>query len=114
MKKTSLLITSITGLVMLAVVAPTFAAEKDKEKTITITGEGKCAKCALKETEKCLNVIVVDKNAKKVTYYLAQNDLSKDFHSNICKESKKVTATGTLKKDDGKKELAVTKIDLVK
>ena len=113
MKKTSLLITGIAGLVLLAMATPTFAAEKDK--TITITGEGKCAKCALKETEKCHNVIQVEKNGKKVTYYLTQNDVSKKFHDTICKESKQVTATGTLKKrDDGKKELTVTKIDLAK
>jgi hypothetical protein len=113
MKKTSLLITSIAGLVLLAIATPTFAADKDKEKTITITGEGKCSKCALKESEKCHNVIQVDKNGKKVTYYLTKNDVSEAFHGKLCKESKKVTATGTLKKDDGKKELTVTKIDLV-
>ncbi len=114
MKKASLIIFAIAGLALLVTGAPTFAADKDKEKTITITGEGKCAKCALKEAEKCRNVIVVDKGGKKVTYYLTHNELSDKFHSNICKESKQVTATGTLKKDDGKKELTVTKIELAK
>ena len=97
---------------MLAITPPTFGAEK--EKTITITGEGKCGKCALHETEKCHNVIQVEKDGKKTTYYLTQNDKSKAFHENICKESKKVTATGTVKKEDGKKVLTVTSIELAK
>ena len=116
MKKTSLLITGIAGLLLLAIATPTFAAEKEKgkDKTVTITGEGKCGKCALHETEKCHNVIVAEKNGKKVTYYLTQNDVSKAFHENICKEAKKVTATGTVKNEDGKKVLTVTKIELAK
>jgi len=115
MKKTSLLITGIAGLMLLAIATPTFAAEKEKDKSKTITGEGKCGKCALNETEKCQNVIQVEnKNGKKTTFYLAQNDVSKAFHENICKETKKVTATGTVKKEDGKKVLTVTKIELAK
>ena len=74
---------------------------------------GKCAKCALKETDSCQNVIEAEEHGKKVTYYLAKNDISKDFHSNICKESKKVKATGTVAEVDGKKELTATKIEVV-
>ena len=114
MKKTSKLIACIAGLALLAIVMPTFAAEKDKDAPITITGQGMCSKCALKETEKCHTVIQVEKNGKKVNYYLAKNDMSEAFHKNICTESKKVTATGTLKKKDDKKELTVTKLDLAK
>jgi len=66
----------------------------------------------LKETDSCQNVIEAEENGKKVTYYLAKNDISKDFHSNICKEAKKVKATGTVKEVDGKKELTVSKISL--
>lgn len=115
MKKTSLLITGIAGLLLLAIATPTFAAEKGKEKTVTITGEGKCGKCVLHETEKCQNVIHAEnKNGKKITYYLTQNEKSKAFHDTICKEAKKVTATGTVKTEDGKKVLTVTSIELAK
>ena len=101
------------GLLMLALATPTFAAEKPKEKTIT--GEAKCAKCMLKETDKCQTVIQVEgKNGKTVKYYLADNDVSKAFHENVCTEAKKVTATGTVKKVDGKNELTVSKIALAK
>ena len=114
MKKASKLLTGIVaGLVLAALTTPAFAAEKGKEKTIT--GEAKCAKCALKETSKCQTVIQTEgKDGKKVTYYLANNDVAKAFHDKVCSETKKVTATGTVKKVDGKEEMEVTKIDLAK
>ena len=114
MKKNIALFTGIAGLLLLALATPAFAAEEGKEKgkQITITGEGKCGKCSLKETEKCQNVIQVEKDGKKVNYYLAKNKVSDDFHSNLCKESKKVTATGTVKEVDGKKEFTAKKIEL--
>jgi hypothetical protein len=107
---TTAILTTVATLLLLALVSTAFA----EDKTITITGEGTCAKCALKETEKCQNVIQVDKKGKKVNYYLVQNDVSKEFHENLCKEAKKVTATGTVKKVDGKMELTASKLELVK
>lgn len=89
-----------------------FSAQGADEKTIT--GEGKCAKCALKEAKSCQNVVQVKEDGKTVTYYLTQNEVSKKFHSNICTETKKVTATGAVKKVDGKMELTPTKIELAK
>ena len=113
MKKASLLFTGIAGLLLLALAAPAFAADKAKERTIT--GEAKCAKCMLKETEKCQTVIQSEnKKGKTVTYYLTENDVSKAFHQNVCKETKKATATGTVKKVDGKNQLTVSKIELAK
>ena len=113
MKRTSLLLAGIAGLLMLAVASPAFAAEKTKEKTIT--GEAKCAKCMLKETEKCQTVIQAEnKKGKTVNYYLADNEAAKAFHANVCKETKKATATGTNKKVEGKNQFTVTKIELAK
>jgi hypothetical protein len=103
---------ALTGLLALALVTPAFAADKAKE--VTITGDGKCAKCVLHEGDKCRNAIQVDENGKTVTYYLADNKLSKEFHENICKESKKVTATGKVKEKDGKMVLTASKLELVK
>src|SRR5437773_1172289 len=116
MKKTTFLKSMVAGLLMLAVVTPPLALAAAGDKAETITGEGKCGKCALKETEKCQNVIEVEgKNGKKVKYYIVDNEMAKDFHKNICKENKKVTATGTNKKNaDGKNEFTVTKIEVVK
>ncbi len=113
MKKASLIFIGTAGLLLLALATPTIAADKSKERTIT--GEAKCAKCMLKETDKCQTVIQVEnKKGKTVTYYLADNDVSKAFHENVCKEAKKVTATGTVKKVDGKQEFTVSKIELAK
>ena len=89
---------------------PALAADKE----VTITGEAKCAKCALHETDKCQNVIQTEEQGKTVTYYLAQNDTSKDFHDNVCKKSEKVTATGKVSEEKGKKILTISKIEAAK
>jgi hypothetical protein len=80
----------------------------------TITGNGMCAKCMLNQGTECQTVIQVKDGDKTLTYYLTKNDVSKKFHSNVCEEAKKVTATGTVKEVDGKLELTATKIELVK
>ena len=114
MKKLTLAFTGIAALVAIAIATPTFAAEGGKAKERTIKGEAKCAKCALKEGDKCQTVIQAEnKNGKTVTFYLADNQVAKDFHPQVCKETKKVKATGTVKKVDGKQELTVTKIEPV-
>ncbi len=87
--------------------AATFAADG---KTVTVSGEGKCGKCALKETKECQNVIEAKEDGKTVKYYIAKNDVSDKFHKNVCQATKKVTAKGTVKEVDGKKELTVTDI----
>jgi uncharacterized protein with NRDE domain len=102
-------ISSLVALVGLLAI-PAFAADKE----VTITGEGKCAKCALHETAECQNVIQTKEHGKMVTYYLAQNSTSKDFHDNLCKKSEKVTATGVVTEENGKKILTVSKIDEAK
>ena len=84
----------------------------EAEDSVTITGEGKCAKCALKETKECQNVIQTEKDGRTVSYYLVANDVSKEFHGKLCKETKKITATGTVKEVDGKMQLTPTKIEL--
>jgi RecG-like helicase len=115
MKKLSLLLTVFAGLAFVALATPSSAAEQGKGKEVTLKGEAKCAMCALHETEKCQTVIQTEgKNGKKVTYYLADNDVAKGFHENVCKAAKKVTVTGTVKKVNGKEQLTPSKIDLAK
>jgi hypothetical protein len=104
------LIATVSAIAVMGLVTTTsFAAEKAaKEKTIT--GTAKCGKCALKETAECQTVI--ESGKKKI--YLENNDVAKNFHENICKDSKKVKATGTVKKgDNGKMEMTATKIETV-
>jgi hypothetical protein len=116
MKKASLLFTSVAALLLLALATPALAADKaEKGKQVTITGEAKCAKCTLKQSEKCQTVIQAEgKKGKMVTYYLTDTDAAKSFHENVCHEAKKVTASGIAKKVDGKHELAATEIKVVK
>ena len=85
-----------------------------EDKAVTLTGEGKCAKCALKIADKCQNVIEV-KNGDKTTIYYLTGDVSKAFHSdNLCSGSKQITVTGTPSEKDGKMMVAVTKIAAAK
>jgi hypothetical protein len=111
MKKTSLLLIALTGLMVATMTLPAIGADK---KEITLTGEEKCAKCALHETDKCQNVIQVKEDGQTVTYYLAQNKVSKGFHEDLCKKFAKISVTGTVKEEDGKKILTVSKIKLAK
>ena len=99
----------LAGFVALMVLAMAVSAFAEAE-TMTITGMGKCAKCALHQTDKCQNVVEVEKDGKTTTYWL-EGAKSKDFHhDNLCKESKKVTATGKVEEKDGKKVMTVTEI----
>lgn len=111
MKKiTSSLIAGIAALTVLASAVPSFAEDKE----VTLTGEGKCAKCALHETEKCQTVIQTTEDGKTVNYYVAQNDVAKKFHKTVCQDSAKVTAKGTVKEVDGKKEFTAASIEVAK
>lgn len=102
------------SLLAIALTLPALA-EDQKAKQVTLEGEGKCAKCALKEADKCQNAIQVKgKDGKTQTYYLADNELSKGFHKNLCSGPKPVKAEGTVKEANGKKELTVTKLELAK
>lgn len=112
MKK--LVLTGIAGLMLFGLAIPSFAAEEGSAKEHTIKGEAKCAKCSLKEADKCQTVIQTEKNGKTTTYYLADNDVSKAFHKQVCQEPKKVTAVGTVKKVDGKEMLTASKIEAEK
>jgi len=85
-------------------------------KEVTIKGEAQCAKCSLKKSDKCASTIVAKEDGKEVTYYIVENAASKKGlpHSEICTDTKKVEAKGTVKEVDGKKELTVSSISVVK
>lgn len=110
MKKiTNAMTAAFAGLLLIAFTVPAIAADGEK----TITGTGKCAKCDLHKTDKCQNVVEVQRRGKTIDYYIVDNAVSKDFHKNICKENKKVKVTGVVKKDDdGKMEITASKIEL--
>jgi hypothetical protein len=72
-----------------------------------------CAKCELKQADKCTNALVVTaKNGKSTTYILAENQVSKDFHGKVCKGTLDgVKFTGTAKKEGDKSILTAAKIE---
>jgi hypothetical protein len=115
MKMLKTLIAVVSAVAVMGMVSTSFAAEK-AAKERSITGTAKCGKCALKETDECQTVIEhAGKNGKTQKIYVENNDVAKDFHKNICKEpdGKKVKATGTTKKENGKTVLTATKIETV-
>jgi len=102
------------SLAVIALATPSFAADSAKEKERTIKGEAKCAKCMLKEGDKCQTVIETKEKGETVKYYVVDNDTAKNFHENVCHATKKVIATGTVKTVDGKKMLTASKIETPK
>ena len=110
MKRRIALTTGIMGLFLFSLAAPAFADDKE----VTVTGEGKCAACLLKEGDKHQTVIETKEEGKTVKYYVADNEVAKKFGEDVCKQAKKITATGTVKEVDGKKVLTASKIELAK
>jgi hypothetical protein len=80
----------------------------------TITGEGKCGKCALGETKTCQNVIEVTENGKVTKYYLAKNAVADAYHGTVCKATVKTTVTGEVEEKDGKQVITATKVEKAK
>lgn len=78
-------------------------------KEVTVSGEGKCLKCALKKSDKCQNVVEVKKGDKTVLYTLT-GDVSQKFHGELCQKTKTVEVTGEVSEKDGQKSIAVAKI----
>ncbi len=83
-------------------------------ETMTITGDGMCAKCKLKETAKCQNVIEVTDNGKTTKYYINDDKVAQGYHKTICTKTVKTTATGTVEEKDGKKVMTASKIEEAK
>lgn len=99
----------IVSIAVLTLSVSAFAANKE----VTLTGEGKCAKCALKKSDSCQNVIEVkNKDATKL-YYLT-GDVSKAFHGELCSKTKNIKVVGVGSEADGKNLIAVSKIEAVK
>ncbi|HTL17015.1 MAG TPA: DUF6370 family protein [Patescibacteria group bacterium] len=95
-----------TLLLCLTTSTPAFAAGKE----VKIEGEAKCAKCSLHEADKCQTVIQTKEEDKTVTYYVTPNEVAKNFHKEVCSDTKKVKATGKVEEVDGKKKLTLAKI----
>ncbi len=99
---------AILSLLALGLALSAFAEE------VKLEGEAVCAKCELKEASSCQTAIKVTKDGKTETYLAENNDVAKKFHKNVCHDSAKVTAEGTVAEKDGKKVITLTKIEVAK
>ena len=79
-------------------------------KTVTVMAQ--CAKYDLKTQDTCQTVFQVKAGDKTVDYYVVNNDLAEAFHPTVCQHPQEVTATGTVKEENGKLELTPTKIEV--
>lgn len=113
MKKTSLTLTLATGLLLSFGAGRLLASDASTETTLS--GTLVCAKCKLHQADECQNVLQVEKDGKTVNYYLTQNKVSKDFHSNICQnDGEKVTVTGKVKEKGDKEMVVASNIEAAK
>jgi hypothetical protein len=108
--KLNTLLAVVAGTLLVSLTASTPAWAEEKGKDVTLNGEAKCAKCTLHEADKCQTVIQTKENGKTVTYWVAQNDIGKGFHKEVCEEPKKVKAIGKVEEVDGKKKITLAKI----
>ncbi len=89
----------VVGVAALALAAGVSAQEK-KGETKTVEGKLVCGKCKLSETEKCSNVLLVEKDGKEVKYWLQDKGKAAKYHK--CTGEKEVKVTGIVKKDGDK------------
>lgn len=85
------------------------AADTKKGGEVTLKGHITCAKCELMQSDKCATVIKV-----KDTIYYFDPASSKAHHDTICQGGKEGTVTGKVTEKDGKKFIAVSKVEFGK
>jgi hypothetical protein len=96
----------VVGVTALALAAGVSAQEKKGEKK-TLEGKLVCGKCKLSETEKCSNVLVVEKKGKEIKYWLKDKGKAEKYHK--CSGEKEVKITGIVKEveEGGEKKLVI-------
>ena len=82
---------------------------KDKGKEVVLKGKITCAKCELELTKRCASVIVVKESGKDVVYFFDEKT-NKQYHSEICSDSKPGEVTGVISEKEGKKIVTVSKL----
>src|SRR5580698_7398150 len=83
MKKTKMLLT-VAAAVLAAFFGSRLLADDAAGKDVTLTGTAVCGKCFLHQSKECQNVLLVVQDNKTNEYWMAQNDVSKNFHDQIC------------------------------
>ena len=105
--------TEMADLARTALAALGLPVQADDAKKIE--GEATCAKCNLHLTDSCQTAITVTSaDGKKEVILADKNDVAKAFHKEVCQSTEKVTAEGVVTEKDGKKTIALTKIEAAK
>lgn len=99
---------AMTLVCLLACVGFMSAAEE-----VTLDGKICCAKCELGKEKACATVVVVKVKDKEVLYYF-DGASNKKFHKEYCSGSTEAKVVGKVTEKDGKKMLAVEKIEAKK
>jgi Family of unknown function (DUF6370) len=91
-----------------------FSAAQEKQKEVVLKGKVTCAKCDLGLEKNCTTVIVVKEKSKDgknqdVVYYF-DTKANKDYHAEICSDSKAGEVTGVVSDKDGKKIITISKV----
>jgi len=100
---------ALSVVVGLAVVLVVSARISGADKEVTLKGTILCAKCELKETEKCTNAIRVKEDGKEVVYYFDDKGNKESYHKKICQKTAEGSVTGTVSEKDGKKYIKPAK-----
>jgi uncharacterized protein (TIGR02271 family) len=79
----------------------------------SITGKAVCGKCQLKTTAECRNAIQVKTDGATAIYFLAGDQVPKDFHDRLCRQGATVTATGVIRGTSGQMELVASRVAAV-
>ena len=107
--------TTVIASLALALVVSVFSAlQAEDKKEVTLKGTILCAKCALKEVDKCTTAIQVQEAGKTVTYYFHDKGDAEEYHKAICVDRKEGTVTGVIHEHDGKKMITPKKVDFDK
>jgi Family of unknown function (DUF6370) len=108
--------TWFVAVVAVALISPLlvgYSAAQQKDKEVTLKGKVTCAKCDLGVEKNCTTVIVVKEKDKDVVYYF-DTKANKDYHAEICSDSKEGEVTGVVSDKDGKKTVTVSKVNYKK
>ncbi|HET6576101.1 MAG TPA: DUF6370 family protein [Fimbriiglobus sp.] len=99
----------VVGVVALSLAAGVSAQDKKKGEKKTLEGKLVCGKCKLSETEKCSNVLLVEKDGKEIKYWLRDDGKKAKYHK--CSGEKEVKVTGLVrqvKDKDGQTKMVIS------